>query len=231
MALVDANGNPVNTPAEEIQVPEIESGLSENPEAEVSEPALPREIDPEVLAQLERNLEAFKSEQGATASGSEAVAGPNLDDFEFDPALEHLYRRGRVEDVDDVPTWVTPEHQYLIIGGNYGGERGKRNKGNVLMRLDDQIQEITNGPEGIMSIANHGWRLSAVIPNGTGMGVAILERNIKRPLPWPDAVKKETEVAAVKDEELQRMNETAQAWAAEQQSQDAGEAATETPDA
>lgn len=191
---------------------ELESGLSENPEAEIA-PRTPTEIDPEKLAELEKRLAEFKSGGGQTVSGSENPDGaPDLTDFELDPELAHLYARGRVEDIDNVPTWVTAEHQYWIVSGSYAGEMGRKNKAGYFTRLDDIISSIINGPDGIMSIKDHGWRLSAVIPNGAGMGVAILERNVKRKLPWPKTVEKTTEVADVKDEELVRMNAEAKKW-------------------
>jgi hypothetical protein len=189
-----------------------ESGLTADPNAEVNA-GLPPEIDPEALARLEENLAKFKENEERTSSGSEAV-GTDLSGLEIDPALAHLYARGRVEDVDGKPTWVCAMHEYLVLSGSFSGEFGKRNKAGMYMRLDDLITEVANGPEGIMSIPQHGWRLSAILPNGSGLGVAIMERNIKRILPWPEPVKTETEVADVKDEELQRANADAQAWAA-----------------
>lgn len=198
-----------------------ESGLTADPNAEIS-PELPPEIDPEALARLEENLARFKESEAQTASGSEAPT-TDLSGLELDPNLAHLYQRGRVEDVDGKPTWVTAMHEYLVLSGNFSGAFGKRNKAGIYQRLDDQITEVVNGPEGIMSIRDHGWRLSAILPNGSGMGVAIMERNIKRVLPWPEPVKTETPVADVKDEELQRVNADAAKWAAgEQEGGDAG---------
>jgi hypothetical protein len=205
---------------------ELESGLSANPEAEINEPAAPREVDPAQLAELERRLAAFKESTGQTASGSVAPT-VDLSDFELDPEIAHLYRRGRVEDRETSegpkPTWVSPEHQYLIVDGNYNGSHGmRRGKGqgqHLFIRLDDNITAIVNGPEGIMSVPEHGWRLSAILPNSGGMGVAVFERNVKRELPDPTPVQKTTTVADVKDEELMRMNEEAQQWAAGQDGQ------------
>lgn len=204
-----------------------ESGLTADPNTEIA-PTMPSEIDPEMLALAEQKLKEFKENASQTASGSEGV-DPALDQLEIKPDLLHLYKRGQIEDVDGNPTWVTAMHEYLIISGNYNGEFGKRNKAGQYMRLDDLITEITNGPEGIMSIRDHGWRLSAILPNGSGMGVAILERNIKRVLPTPEPVKLKTEVAEVKDEELQRVNADSQQWAAGEQEakSDSSEPATD----
>lgn len=196
----------------------LESGLAQNPEAEIAEERLPSEIDPEEMARLAENLKLFKENQQKTISGSEAPE-VDLSDFELDPELEHLYRRGRVEDTDEGPKWVAAEHQYLIVGGNYSGEHGKKKENGLYVRLDDMITAIVNGPEGIISIKEHGWRLTAIIPNGSGLGVAILERNIKRVLPDPKPVEKTTPVEEVHDEELQRMSAQSQEWAAGQQEQ------------
>lgn len=186
-------------------------------------PELPREVDPAMLAEIEKRMAAFQSEQGKTVSGSEAPAGPDLSQFEIPPHLQHLYARARIEDVSrdgsevTQPTWVCAAHEYRIITGNVSGEYGKRNdKTNRFMRLDDQINEIVNGAEGVMSIPKHGWSLSAMIPNGSGLLTAVLERNRKWSLPDPEPVKKETKVAEVKDEELQRANAVAQEWVEKQ---------------
>ncbi len=214
---------------EDLTMPE--SGLDQNPDAaeqaesvlniETPEPDFPSEIDPAALAELERNMEAagFKKGEGTTASGSEGASGPNLDDFELDPKLSHLYHRGRFEPTEDGGHWVCAEHQFMIVTGTYSGQAGSRNKAGFYTRLDDMITAITNGAEGIMTIKEHGWRLSAIIPNGTGLGVAVFERNVRRVLPDPKPIEKVAVVADVKDEELVRVNEAAQAWADEQRSE------------
>lgn len=210
---------------------EIEQTLAAEAEPTMAPaPELPREVDPAMLAEIEKKLAAFQSSQAQTVSGSEAPAGPDLSQFEIPPHLQHLYARARIEDVSrdgsevTQPTWVCAAHEYRIIMGNVSGELGKRNeKTGRFFRLDDQINEIVNGPDGLLSIPKHGWSLSAMIPNGAGLLTAVLERNKKWSLPDPEPVKKETKVAEVKDEELQRANAVAQEWVAGQrETSDAG---------
>lgn len=219
--IVDAAGVPMNP------MNEPESGISENPEAEVTE-TLPKEIDPTNLAELHHILDEFKEEHTQeTASGS-AIPIPSLDDLEVEPELRYLYERGTVEETSEGTKWVVAKHEFLIETGSYSGEHGKTNKAGYLTRLDDIITKVVNGEHGIMSVKTHGWRLSAIIPNGTGMGVAVFERNVKMILPDPKPVEKKTEVAQVKDEELVRVNEESQAWAAGQTADEVAQATDET---
>ncbi len=193
------------------------------------------DIDPEKLAALEERLKEFKKREGTTASGSEAVEDgqPSTfrrEDWEYDPDLEHLYLRAQVENTPEGPKWVVIEHQYWILTGQWhiansgeprmqGNQVQKDKQGRVQYHakgLDHMIQEIINGPDGMLS-RQKGWRLSALLPGQMGQGIAVMERQAKRALPDPKPIIKPEEQPLEKttDEELARMQEKAKEWTGE----------------
>jgi hypothetical protein len=186
------------------------------------------DIDPAKLAELEAKLKAFKANQGKTESGSEAPDSPfDPTQFEYEPEKEHLYRRATIEEVNGEAKWVYVEHQYYIHSGQWhieggGQEKGKDKRGQMQYRakgLDQIISEVINGPEGMLSVQK-GWRLSALLPGGSlgsGSGVAVFERQVKRVLPDPKPIVKPEEVPLEEttDEELARMQERSKEWSGE----------------
>lgn len=194
------------------------------------------DIDPAKLAALEERLKEFKKREGTTESGSEAVDDVpstfNSKEWEYDTALEHLYNRSQVEDTPEGPKWVVMEHQYWILTGQWHiehsgeprltstGTAQRDKQGRVQYHakgLDHMIQEIINGPDGMLS-RQKGWRLSALLPGQMGQGVAILERQAKRALPDPKPIVKPEEqpLEKITDEELARMQDKAKEWTGEQ---------------
>ena len=130
------------------------------------------------------------------------------------------------------PKWTVIEHQYWIISGNWhfdnSGEPKVQNgvvvkdkHGRVQYHpkgLDHRIQEIINGPDGMLS-RQKGWRLSALLPGSMGQGIAVMERQAHRALPDPKPIIKPEEQPLEKttDEELARMQEKAQEWSGDAQ--------------
>lgn len=192
------------------------------------------DIDPEKLAQLEERLKEFKKNQGTTESGSEYPDAPpstfRTEDWEYDPALEHLYLRSQLENTPEGLKWVVIEHQYWIVTGQWhidnsgepkiqGGMPVRNKQGQIQYHakgLDHIVQEIINGPDGMLS-RQKGWRLSALLPGSMGQGIAVMERQARRALPDPKPIIKAEEVPLEKttDEELARMQEKAKEWVGE----------------
>lgn len=191
----------------EVEVPETPESLDgpENPLAG---------IDPEKMRELEEKLAAFRQGDGnTTVTGSEAPS-MDLSRFEIPAGMEHLYKRAKqVDGPDGKPAWAVIQHEYMTRSGSISNNtEGVDGKG-LPKRLDDQINVIINSAQGMLSSVN-GWRLSAILPNGIGSGVAVFERDTKILLPMPELVKTDVEVQPVDDEELKRMQEKAEQWTA-----------------
>jgi hypothetical protein len=67
------------------------------------------------------------------------------------------------------------------------------------------MTEMVNGPEQ--------WQLSALLPNGSGLMVVILQRVVRVRLPHPTLLPTETKVEAPSDPELQATEDAALSWA------------------
>lgn len=185
------------------------------------------EIPPEKLAELEAKLAEFKAGGGDGSTEQPALAF-DPEQYEFDPTLEHLYLRSTLEPTPEGPKWMVVEHQYWFLSGQYHVEDGgtPRIQGGMIVKdkkgrtqyhakgLDQQVTEIVNGPEGAATRLK-GWRLSGIIPQGgMGIGVAILDREVKRALPDPKPITKAEEqpLEKVTDEELAQVQEKAKQW-------------------
>lgn len=113
--------------------------------------------------------------------------------FELDPGLEHLYHKSKPMELPDGTTgFVTPwvEIKTKSLAVNTAGE---------------YITQMINGSEQ--------WQLSALLPNGAGLMVVVLQRTVRRLLPHPTLLQTETTVDAPKDPELQQTEDAALSWA------------------
>jgi hypothetical protein len=76
------------------------------------------------------------------------------------------------------------------------------------VNLGMYLNDFLNSPEG--------WRLVSLLPSGMGRAGVLLQRSVPIVLPDPKPLKKETEVAAPTDPELQKIEDDALAFAAEE---------------
>ena len=133
--------------------------------------------------------------QGGTAPSEKADDGTTIDwsQFELEPSLEHLYHKSQPMELPDGTTgFVTPWAEF-------------KTKSVPVSTAGEYITQMVNGSEQ--------WQLSALLPNGSGLMVVVLQRMTRRLLPHPTMLVTETNVEIPKDEELQQTEDAALSWA------------------
>jgi hypothetical protein len=130
---------------------------------------------------------------------------PNLDDLDIAPDMLHLYKKARLKETPDGPKFVVPYHEFMAVTKPYTSSKEPALDKNGLPRnIGDCITMHINGPDN--------WKLSAIVPNGSGMCAAIFERTVSVALPTPDSLKIEP-TAAPTESDLTGLAARAAQWA------------------
>jgi hypothetical protein len=148
------------------------------------------DLDPEKMKRLQDLLPAPPN----AAKPGDALEVPTLDDKDLDPQIEHLYRRATYEMTADGPRFVVTLNEYSSVTKPYGKNS-----------LGQFLSEEEAGPEG--------WQVWAILPNGSGMGAAILKRKVKIALPEPQPISAEPAVPSPDNSDLTGLEAKADTWA------------------
>jgi len=179
-----------------------------------AEPAIPaalREVDPEKLKQLREKIKKFATNTQKTISGSEApvegtpssegtgqvTTGKDVDwsEYELEYSVRHLYKDATFRMTEQGPKWVAQIDEFHSTERDFRNYDGKTTKGEFL-NLGRYLNDMLNSPEG--------WRLVSILPTSGGRAGVMLQRAVSIVLPDPVPLKKETEVKAPTDPEIQR---------------------------
>lgn len=184
----------------------------------VEVPAELREVDPEKMAKLREKIRKFVTSEKKTSSGSEApvegtpaentgsvTTGKDVDwsEYELDFSVRHLYKDATFRETPQGPKWVAMLDEFISTERDFRNYGKKTEKGE-LMNLGQYLSDMLNGPEG--------WRIVSILPTSGGRAGIMLQRTYAYVLPDPKPLKKETEVAAPTDPELQRTEDAALAF-------------------
>lgn len=195
--------------------------LPEETQTPVAAPELPdalKNVDPGKLELLREKLAKFTSSNKTTISGSEAVAdapgsaavnmGKDVDwsEYNLEFNVRHLYPQATFRDTPEGPKWVAMVDEFYSLERSWMSHRKSSSDGNP-MNLGEYLNDMLNSPEG--------WRIISILPGSTGRVGILLQRQVPVILPDPTPLKKETEVEAPTDVELQRTEDAALAFASE----------------
>lgn len=210
-----------NTP--EVTPEAVEAGLA--PEV----PAFLRDVDPakrdEVLRKLgliketreQQMADAVPAEQAAAEQPKpepQVMSGKDVDwtEYDLDYSVKHLYNDARFQMTPQGPKWVAMVDEFNSSERSWGNfdTKVKDRNGNPdaeFLNLGQYLNDMLNGPEG--------WNLISVLPGSTGRAGVLLRRTVPILLPDPKQLEKETTVEAPKDEELQKVQDAGDMFAAE----------------
>lgn len=212
--------------------------MSDTPEVtpEVT-PSLPENVPiPPALAEVDRDklalfMQRVQETTGASVPGSppinedidsaprapeappQVLTGRDVDWSEYDLNFNvaHLYPRAAFRETPEGPKWVVMLDEY------YTADKELRAYGKqvAVPGSPDGDKEPQNGGEWITQMVNgrEGWKLVGILPGSIGRMGVMLQRQVPYILPDPTPLKKETEVEAPKDPELQAVEDAALAWA------------------
>jgi hypothetical protein len=203
---------------EEIQVPPAADGspaMSDSAEgaptsAEPEVPAGLRGVDPEKLAALREKLKKFATSDKKTISGSEmptdaakpeegeVTTGKDVDWSEYDLPynVKHLYPDAKFRDTPQGPKWVAMLDEFTSSERAFGSYGKRVANGEEFLNLGQYLNDMLNGPDG--------WTVVTVLPAGMGRVGVLLRREFAFVLPDPKPLKKDVEVEAPTDPELER---------------------------
>lgn len=199
-------------------------------------PAALREVDPAKLAEVRRKLAEHMARMGKTASGSEdpdsapqtggvegdkpvgqTITGADVDwsEYDLDFSVKHLYPKALYRETPQGPKWVAMLDEF------YSTERAAKQHGkqvNAPGATDKEDTEPLNLGEYLTQMVNgsDGWRIAAVMPGTSGNAIVLLQKQTPVVLPDPVRLKKEEEVEAPKDPELQEIEDAAIEFASEE---------------
>jgi hypothetical protein len=181
-------------------------------------------VSQEQMALLREKLKRFGAKSGAkTISGSEAVedakpeegtgsvtTGKDVDwsEYDLDYSVKHLYPQASFRMTPQGPKWIAMLDEFLST------ERDFRNYGKQVKTPNGEGTESVNLGEWLNDMLNSpgGWRVVSILPSGMGRAGVLLQRQSPIALPNPKPLKKATEVAIPREEELQRVQDAAQAF-------------------
>jgi hypothetical protein len=135
------------------------------------------------------------AQDAAGAAAAEEAFDPAKEDwtkYDLDPNIAHYYPKSQLVETGEGMVLVAPQvifHTESLSTKAAGG----------------YITQKVNGPEQ--------WQLSALLPNGSGLMVVVLMRQVRVKLPQPILLETETKVDAPVDEELNQVEGDALAWA------------------
>lgn len=195
-----------------------------------AEATLARMVDPEQLAKVRETLKRFKETKAAVAATPPPAdptapappkqgppSGKDVDWSEYDLQydIKHLYPMAQFRETPQGPKWVVMVDEFFSTEKMWRGHGKKNNRPNALDKteteasnLGEYLGDMLNGPEG--------WQVTSLLPGSTGMVGVLLRRPVPVVLPDPKLLQKETEVVPPSDPELQRVEEAALAFAAEE---------------
>lgn len=163
----------------------------------------------EKIEQLKELLSNMQEEQpkdtdvegpqpGSPIKGSDV----NWDEYDLDPNYAHFYPRAELIQQKDTFKWVVLMWEFYAFSLPYGG-RGLDPKGRP-KGFAEMLTYLVNGPEG--------WQIGQVLPNGAGMGMALLQKRTPVVLPDPMPIETETVTEPITDEELAEEAKRAEEW-------------------
>ena len=131
---------------------------------------------------------------------------PNLDDLDIAPDMLHMYKKAKIKETPEGPRFVAPYHEFTAVTRPYSsGKDPQMDKNGLPRNIGDYITMLINGPDN--------WKLSAVMPNGSGMCAAIFERTVSVALPTPESLTKTETTATPTDSDLAGLAARAAQWA------------------
>jgi hypothetical protein len=130
----------------------------------------------------------------------------NLDDLDISPDMMHMYKKAKIKETPEGPRFVAPYHEFTAVSRPYSsGKEPQMDKNGLPRNIGDYITMMINGPDN--------WKLSAVMPNGSGMCAAIFERTVSVALPTPEPLVKTEPTAAPTETDLAGLAARAAQWA------------------
>jgi len=181
-------------------------------------PAMLANVDPAKLAAMREKMKRFMKPGGKTISGSEAPAdapseqaptpeGKDVDwsEYDLDFSVRHLYPQAKFRMTPQGPKWVAMVDEFHSVEKSFTNH-GVKTKKDEPLNLGEYLNDMLNSPEG--------WRVVSILPASTGRAGVLLQRAVPVVLPDPKPLKKAEEVEAPRDEELQRVEDAALAFAA-----------------
>jgi hypothetical protein len=206
-----------------------EDGGSSVPTDETTEdqppvPAALRDVDPALLAAIRDKVKQFTKSDAKTISGSEApveatapaegtgkvTEGKDVDwsEYDLDFTVRHLYPQARYVDTPQGPHWVAMVDEFHSCERSFAGHGKTVNAYGSTeqepLNLGNYLNDMLNNPEG--------WRVVSLLPGSVGRVGVLLTRQRPLVLPEPKLLRKDTEVEAPKDPELQREEDAALAF-------------------
>jgi len=169
------------------------------------------QIPSEKLTELEKRLAKKIEEEQAPQQDSQGLKeNPektlDVEKYDIDQHLVHLYKRARRREVDGKEQWVINPVEWWSVSKAYNGT-GYDEKTGTPKNLGDYMTAIVNGPEG--------WEVFNVLPNGIGLGAIIFRRTAMVGLPEPTLLATEAKVTPPQDEEVAAIEKETMAWANE----------------
>jgi len=180
-------------------------------------------VSQEQMALLREKLKKFgKKSEATTISGSEAVVdgpkegegsvttGKDVDwsEYDLEYSIKHLYPQATYRMTPQGPKWVALCDEFLSTERdfrNYGKQvKSPNGDGTEPLNLGEYLNDMLNSPGG--------WRVVSILPAGMSKAGVLLQRQSPIVLPDPKRLQKTTEVALPREEELQRVQDTAQAF-------------------
>jgi len=197
---VENEQKPVQDEAAQTEAPEydLEKGsLKTSVEALMERLGLSGDAPAEGAPSVEElDAAAGEAEAQKDAPEKDAPYDPAKEDwskFDLDPNIAHYYPKSQIVDLGEGEmAFIAPKVLFKTKSCSTTG-------------AGDYMTEMVNGPEQ--------WQLSALLPNGSGLMVVVLQRVVRVRLPHPTLLPTETPIAAVKDEELQATEDAALSWA------------------
>jgi hypothetical protein len=198
-------------------------------------PSALRDVDPQKLEELKNKLKQFIGSDQKTEADDEPSTAPtpeqtqqqlptgkdvDWEEYDLDYAVKHLYPFSVLRPISDGSLhWVTMIDEFYSTtraGKSHGkmvhnpaDEKNPDSKTDPL-NLGEYLTGMINGPER--------WKIAALLPGSGGEAVVLLQRQVPYVLPDPQPLKTldkaEDEVEIPSDEELERTEKAALAFAA-----------------